>query len=480
MNGSQNNTNEHVLIMRPLIAVFPLVLSVLSCTGKTDLFEESIMLGTRATSSDIVITDSEHTITAQKALHLLDKRFNNKNVISLDVLNESGKNLLYVANFESGWAIVAGDDRAENAILAYSYSDSFDLDNIDCPEVSLWLEMVKSNIMGLSNKEVKSQEEQRYGGLPDIDYNQPYYWVDWKETPDTLLTDVDVDHLMSTEWGQSFPWNEKCPQYDLTGNRCPAGCYAVAVGQILFYLRNTRNFPIEIHSHIAYSYPTPINDKYSIIVWRDPNSVFPDSWWTGMAKYWYESGTSNVASLLVDIGDSVEMAYSPTGSKPTRHSYIEVFSDYNVDYDYNSYSSSRAIDSINDDSPLLVIAAKNDSVSHAWVIDGYHYTTRRVDQPYQWRAVATDSLNYYYSEHLIRYYYTESQMQLMHPNVVEGDVFHEYYTISDINKYLRMNWGWNGSYNSGYYSFTPTDSSSYSSWQYSINPVILYNFEDLY
>lgn len=419
---------------------------------------------------------ANHKITPEQAHKTVEKVFVNKEIKEFNIV---GNDLLYIANFDNGWAIVAGDERADNRIIAYSESGSFYPNKIDSPEVRYWYELTKSrleNIDSITEDDSEGSEPAR-GGLPNIDYSQDYYWVDWKEEADTILTDRNIDHLVNTKWGQSSPWYKKCPVTS-GGDTCLVGCVAVAAAQVLYYLRTEKGFPIDVNCHTNISSHQLSNGHYSIDITRN-NSVYPSSWWAGMAANWYQSGTDNVAELLVDVGDYLEMDYSPTGSSASTSNCPDVFEDhYNVycdieDYSANSYSHVKT--SLLQGYPLIVRGG-SPSGNHSWVIDGCRYTSRQIDQPYQWRMVATDSLNYYYSIRQIRYYYTQSQMNILHPGVVEGDEFHEYSSISDINKYLRMNWGWNGSYDGGYYSFLPSDNTSYSQWLYQDYPRIVYNY----
>lgn len=419
---------------------------------------------------------ANHKIAPKKAYETVEKVFENKEIRDFNVV---GNELLYIANFDNGWAIVAGDERVENTIIAYSDYGSFYPDSIDCPDVLYWYEMTKSgieNIKRLTEDSIEGVELAR-GGLPDIDYSQDYYWVDWKEKADTILTEWNIDHLVNTKWGQSSPWYRKCPVTS-GGDTCVVGCVAVAAAQVLYYLRTEKGFPIDVNFHTSISSHQLSNGKYSVDITRS-NSVYSSYWWAGMADNWYQQGTDNVAELLVDVGDYFEMEYSPTGSSASTSDCPDVFEDYyNVHCDIENYSAnsySHVKTSLLHGYPIIVRGGSS-SGNHSWIIDGCRYTSRQIDQPYQWRMVATDSLNFYYSTRQIRYYYTESQMGILHPGVVEGDEFHEFSSISDINKYLRMNWGWNGSYDGGYYSFLPSDTLSYSPWLYQGNPKIVYNF----
>lgn len=103
------------------------------------------------------------------------------------------------------------------------------------------------------------------------------------------------------------------------------------------------------------------------------------------------------------------------------------------------------------------------------VIDGYRDYEKRRDKSYRWYMATTDSLSYYNYDLC----YTEDEKQQYAPDANEEDIFHEIVTTS--NKYLKMNWGYDGYGDSGYYSFVG------SSWPTGNNPYpyfpwIVYDF----
>lgn len=469
--------------MKKAHLVLWLILLISSCSkngiNSLVLESEETMIETKSTSFVYETQSVNHNISIDFAKEILEEKFRGKRITKLDVVKQNGLNLLYIANFDDGWSIVAGDDRVENKVMAYSYEGEFDLNKIDNPEILYWLEMMKSTVeCMMSSGDMESAESDlSRNGLSDVDYSQDYYWVDWKLDADTLCVEHNIDHLLKTKWGQSSPWYRKCPVTS-QGDTCPVGCVAVAAAQTLYYLKTEKSFPIDVYYHTGITSHLLSNGKYSIDISRN-NNVYPSSWWSEMAKNRYQDNTMNVAEFLVDVGDYLEMEYSPSSSSASTSDCPDVFEQYYNTYcdieDYSSNSYAHLKTSLLRGLPVIVRGASS-TAGHSWVIDGCRYTSRQIDQPYQWRMVATDSLNYYYANRQIRYYYTESQMSVIHPDVVEGDEFHEYSSISDVNKYLRMNWGWNGLNDSGYYSFFPTDNSVYNDWLYQNNPKIVYNF----
>ena len=62
------------------------------------------------------------------------------------------------------------------------------------------------------------------------------------EKPDAATTTLRADGLLTSHWTQDFPYNQFCPRDPVNGNAYSvAGCPAVAMGQIINYLRTTQD-----------------------------------------------------------------------------------------------------------------------------------------------------------------------------------------------------------------------------------------------
>ena len=60
------------------------------------------------------------------------------------------------------------------------------------------------------------------------------------ETPDAAVPSLRADGFLGSHWTQDFPYNQLCPRDPVNGNSYScAGCPAVAMGQIINYLRTT-------------------------------------------------------------------------------------------------------------------------------------------------------------------------------------------------------------------------------------------------
>lgn len=62
------------------------------------------------------------------------------------------------------------------------------------------------------------------------------------EIPDSATLPFRADGMLNSTWDQSYPYNQLCPRDPVNGNSYSyAGCPAIAMGQIINYLRTTQN-----------------------------------------------------------------------------------------------------------------------------------------------------------------------------------------------------------------------------------------------
>ena len=88
-----------------------------------------------------------------------------------------------------------------------------------------------------------------------------------------------VNHLLTTEWDQESPWNNKCPSIE--GVKCKVGCVMVAMGQIMYYLNRNFGYPTKLYESVTLSDNIP-GELYQQIVLSDLNDT--SSRWAYMAE----------------------------------------------------------------------------------------------------------------------------------------------------------------------------------------------------
>lgn len=202
-----------------------------------------------------------------------------------------------------------------------------------------------------------------------------------------------VGPLLQTKWQQRVGFNEFTP------NNYPAGCVAVAMGQIMKYNQ----------------YPT----RYS---WSQMDNTY---------------ATSITAQFLAEIGANVGMDYGADGSESNIDKALAAFKN---NYGYTNavkrdHSTREVLQELNEGRPVYMRGYDSSGFlgvvhkGHAWVCDGYYST-----ETYDKIVVAILQDCYGGSESTEMTYLFDNSMPL------------KSYSFG-----LHMNWGWGGEHD-GYYT----------------------------
>ena len=163
-------------------------------------------------------------------------------------INDNDENpVMHIINYEGGgFAIISGDNRIE-PMLAYSDEGAFDDNEFEYPEgLTLWINHIKSVVGHIRNNDVAAPEEiinhwevsEMYGksrAIPDISTDCE---------AGERFNDSSVGPLMSSIWGQTYPFNETMPIVSCGDNfvRARVGCVFVAMGQVMKYWEYPTNY----------------------------------------------------------------------------------------------------------------------------------------------------------------------------------------------------------------------------------------------
>ena len=403
----------------------------------------------------------------------------NKQKYTMDVYEAEGDTLLYLLNYEKGWMIIAGDKRI-NPIVAESDTGELTL-KTDNETFLTWIDSYADEIRFI--KKDDSIIENEYTKLWDnITRNNSMYKVikheHTKEQPefkwcvvpftycDSSYIVETIPHLISTKWGQGSPWNSKLPlDMNASNSRCPTGCTAVALSQLIYYMHYFIGKPTGLYHDISISMSN-ISGPTTNIGFSRSNYNNNSTRWNDMALTYYGTGNkSYVGDLMLDVGNRVGMSYSGTGSGANFST--SAVSYYSLTYCGASYNFQDVKNDLQNSKPLAITADDN-TVGHAWIIDGLavryqHWVTE---------------LQFEYSENWMyawAYFDTFEQLQqnydIQDPSetiILDGGT-----TTTD---YLLMNWGWNGSYDNGYYGSYPSSQWNAGGYQFQYNKQIYYNF----
>jgi hypothetical protein len=171
---------------------------------------------------------------SQVAINVFSEK-TNMDKISVEIkeiipVENEGLILYRIFNFNpTGYIIVTADDKAE-PLIGYGLNSNFSFN--DAPPALLFLlGEYKVEMKGIITNNLKGDE------------SITAKWDKYSSEDYSVLKSYTVGtKLLSTNWGQSSPYNNNCPLDPNTGNRCLVGCTAVALGQILNYW-NCKVFP---------------------------------------------------------------------------------------------------------------------------------------------------------------------------------------------------------------------------------------------
>lgn len=318
------------------------------------------------------VMDGASTVKSRKVLasdvqsilknQLVRKETRGSERYSLNTIQKNGNPMLHIVNYdEGGWAIIAGNKREKNQILAMSDVGHFDPDNITDSNVAFWFAMQLEQMETVEFEEedvadMNDNGDVSVNSLPPFD--DEYVWVRLPLEPIvTTSLHSEVGHLLTTKWGQKYPWNYKCPSFD--DQKAPTGCVAVAVAQLLYYYHFHLGVPSGLYHSII---PTYYNqgDYYTSSVTRTDYQANSNRWEEMARTYRSQcSATDYVGDLMIDIGERVKMTYRKNGSGSNIAKAQTAFSAYGLSCCLEDYSSYKVISSLDNSKPVYARAEED-------------------------------------------------------------------------------------------------------------------------
>lgn len=168
----------------------------------------------------------------------------------------------------SGFVIVSGDERTSHRILGYSANGTFGAGQLPA-NVQAWLDGYAGEVETLTQKTNAVVNE----------------GSGWEEA----VGNVVVAPLIKTQWGQTEPFNDKCPTRK--GERTIVGCVAVAAGQVMNYYR----WPLKGQGHVQYEWSTSDID-------------------VDFSQSTYDYDNLDVAQFLFEVAAASQMDFNVDGS----------------------------------------------------------------------------------------------------------------------------------------------------------------------
>ena len=259
--------------------------------------------------------------------------------------------LYYVFNQgkADGFIVISGDDRMKPVLGCVDAGDFSDRENH--PGMKWWLievEQTMSEVMSVP-------DDGLFSSRTTTDHNFP----------------SKVLPLVSTKWGQSEPYNLRCPVDSYYGEHTLSGCVAVAMAQIL----NKWKSPLHPQGFVDYI----SENTYHI---TENLSDFTFDWDNMLDEYDRYSTTAEkkaVADLMYACGIAVKMDYSCDGSGATVFA-TDLENNFGIDYGcnrvYRTYFTTEEWDNLmkgelSSGRPVIYMAYSSTS-GHAFVCDGYN------------------------------------------------------------------------------------------------------------
>ena len=418
------------------------------------------------------------------------RAFTNATVEMIMDEENSNNTAMYVVNYPEGGFVVTSATRDYFPVLAYSEENSFDMETVPLSGVSVWLAETKAYIRAAEsldaeakaqirsqwmayeeNKLIVSSESQTRGQqemdarIAQLAVMYPYTTTQWQipmslndassyidySTWQSLVslansygsppqytiiairtsipTTINIKGpLLTTAWGQGYPYNAACGPNGTPANPTPSsspanykvGCVAVAMGQIMNYHgKPTNTFIPSNHPLASLFHPTP--------GW---SNVFS---WSNMSI----SYASSMPKLLRAVGEAVYMNYGLNASSIPLSNTPVVTSAFKNLYGYTTVSQPTAHNSATvrtelnatpKGRPVFMIGVDTGgSGGHAWVCDGL--------------KSCQDKTEYY-----VEFYYNNNYSDLGYYTPSNPGI-----SLGGISYYYHMNWGWAGQYDDWFF-----------------------------
>lgn len=350
--------------------LFSVVLLFVSCT-KTEFNDELIKQEVQNISLEQATAIAVQFSGVQPLVQNSDnpqlKMNKQKKVKGTETFEDTdGEPAFFIVQFEPDGFVIVSGNKEITPILAFSENGFFSVNsqNVGLTE---WLEFrkVKSKLLKDDKKnKIPKKVKEQWDALPPPPHEED-------ETVSGGTVAEQMGPYLTTNWGQGNGYNDQVPFMSCaspTNGHAPTGCVATATAQIMRY-------------------------------WQHPTTYS----WTSMPN---NSGSSETARLMSDIGDEIDMDYACGGSgaytSDARDALVNDFS-YSSTASYIDYNTDLVRANLNAQNPLIFRGTGNDG-GHAWVCDGYR------------RNKTTTIHN--------------------HGTIYE----YETYTYSPL--FLHMNWGW--------------------------------------
>ena len=289
-------------------------------------------------------------LTERKGVNVDAKSYSE---IDIRPVLHNGDIIMYIVNYEDGWDVLSADRRAPVVLMTCDKGYLNEADMYLNDYQSEYMDVMKDAIYDLmaSDDTTVISDEDNWSGIVALSKN-PDTWTDWYLTGSTTLIDTvtNINHLLTTHWGQQGKWNHKAP---FTISRktvnCPTVFVMVAGSQLLYYLHYKIGTPLNTYSDCSCSAYVPDGSEYVFLNDNDisfDESSYGSVYWDLMPLSESESVSQvrfdYVSTLMLRIGYLISAQYGAGGTGAPTFSLLPVFEDefsitgtccYNDDFD---------------------------------------------------------------------------------------------------------------------------------------------------
>lgn len=275
---------------------------------------------------------------------------------SLESLYTGGQDeAFYVYNASGGGFMIVSADERMQPVLGYADNGSFNTDSLP-PNVKAWMAgyVAEANRPTVDTPAATTAGSARSKGFS--------------------AASTSVGPLVTSEWGQRYPYNELCPTLS-SGQKAVTGCVATVMAQVMYYYKSPTV------GQGTNSYTTATN---RIEMTRDFGAV-PFSW--SLMKDSYSSSEDDetvqaIANLMLSCGVAANMDYDTESGSSLNNLMSGFLAYFGYDSDMALVSKdympvddwhSLLLAQLDNRCPLPISATSVKGYGHAFLIDGYRF-----------------------------------------------------------------------------------------------------------
>lgn len=271
-----------------------------------------------------------------------------RRVIAASELLNCKQDAFYVCDAGTdGFAIISADERM-TPVLGFSQTDAFDAENIPAGMLEL-LNSYTKEYEALTSGKPQRLTRRHIEGVQE-----------------------QVGPLLTTEWGQTEPFNNRCPEWN--GKRCITGCIAVTSAQTMRYYQYPDSAIGEV-DYVTQTNNIPIKENLADFKFD----------WSSMRNNYNYGGTdkekNSIADLLYACAVAVKMDFTLEASSASSNNQVKAMVE-NFGYDpdmaylHKDYMNTNEwqtlmLNELNCQRPIIYSATSPKEGGHSFIIDGY-------------------------------------------------------------------------------------------------------------